>query len=287
MTKRAWNFGNIVNVSIISFLALICLFPFINIAAVSLSSSEAIVTGRISFFPVGFTWEWYDKVFSNKSMLQSLWFTVYVTVIYVVMALLMSVFLAYPLSRKTFKGRTFILVMISITLYFSGGLVPTFLVVQKLGMINSMWSLIIPVLINSFNVIIMKSFFSNIPESLIESAVMDGANDFVILFRVVLPLSKAMLATIALFYMVARWNSYSDALFYINDNSLYPLQLKLRELVALSQMNFDPNEQQDTGFVSEGIKSASIIFATLPILLIYPWLQKYFVQGVTLGAIKG
>jgi putative aldouronate transport system permease protein len=245
------------------------------------------VSGKINLLPIDFTLEWYGKVLRNSAMIKSLVFTIYVTAVYVVLAMIASVFLAYPLSRKSFKGRTAILIMISITLYFSGGLVPTYLVVQDLGLINSMWSLIIPVLVNSFNVIIMKSFFSNIPESLLESAVMEGANDFVILFRIVLPLSKAMLATIALYYLVARWNSYSDALFYINDNTMYPLQLKLRELVALSQINFDPNEQVDNAFVPEGVKAASIMFATVPILLVYPWLQKYFVQGVTLGAIKG
>jgi putative aldouronate transport system permease protein len=273
--------------ALVTLLAFLCLFPFINILAVSLSSGGAIVSGKIFMLPVEFTVESYQKILNNAAMIKSLGFSVYVTVIYVILAMLASVLLAYPLSRKSFKGRTVFLLMITFTMYFSGGLIPTFLVVQKLGLINSSWSLVIPVLINSFNIIIMKSFFGTIPESLMEAAVIEGAGEFTILFRIVLPLSKAMLATISLFYMVFRWNSYSDALFYINDNAMYTLQLKLREFVALSQMNFDPTEQVDNAFVPEGLKAASIIFATVPILLVYPFLQKYFVKGVTLGAIKG
>ncbi|MDF2921401.1 MAG: ABC-type sugar transport system, permease component [Paenibacillaceae bacterium] len=279
--------GSTLNMALVTLLAFLCLFPFINILAVSLSSGGAIVSGKIFMLPVEFTVESYQKILNNAAMIKSLGFSVYVTVIYVILAMLASVLLAYPLSRKSFKGRTVFLLMITFTMYFSGGLIPTFLVVQKLGLINSSWSLVIPVLINSFNIIIMKSFFGTIPESLMEAAVIEGAGEFTILFRIVLPLSKAMLATISLFYMVFRWNSYSDALFYINDNAMYTLQLKLREFVALSQMNFDPTEQVDNAFVPEGLKAASIIFATVPILLVYPFLQKYFVKGVTLGAIKG
>lgn len=276
----------VVNGFILIILGLICMFPFINIAAVSLSSNDAIITRKVTFFPVGMHWRYYTKVLSDISMLNSMKFTVLLTVAYVILALIFTVMLAYPLSRKRLKGRKVIIFLVTFTMYFNGGIIPTYMVVQKLGLLNSTLSLILPVMINTYYMIIMKSFFSSVPESLIESAIIDGCNEIRILIKIILPLSLPVIATMSLFYAVFRWNSFQDAVFYMSDPKKFPLQLKLRQLISANQINMDIQTDADT-FATEGIKAASLMFATIPILLVYPWLQKYFVKGMTIGAVKG
>ena len=192
---------------------------------------------------------------------------------------------------KRLKGRKFFSMFIIFTMYFSGGTIPIYLNVKELGLLNNMWSLILPGLMSTFNVIILKNFFSSLPYELYEAAVIDGANDFQILWNVYLPLSYSSLATLSLFYAVGRWNSFSDALYYITSRDLQPLQLKLYNLIKGSQAIevavMEGNANDLASSLSESIESATIIFATLPILCVYPFVQRYFVKGVTMGAVKG
>jgi putative aldouronate transport system permease protein len=263
-----------------------CLLPFINVLAVSLSSNRAIVSGLVTVYPIEFNIKYYAKVINDRFMLNSIAFTAFITAVYVVVALAMTIMLSYVLSKKKMRGRSFVLFIATLTMYFNGGIIPTYLVVQKLGLLDSMWSLVFPVAINTYYMIIMKTFFSSIPESLMESAVLDGCNEFMILLRIVLPLSLPVIATMALFYAVYRWNAFQDAVFYISDPKMYPIQIRLRELIMQNQINQDVMTDSET-FVSEGVKAASLMVATIPILIVYPWLQKYFVKGMTIGAVKG
>ncbi|MCX7711779.1 MAG: carbohydrate ABC transporter permease [Clostridia bacterium] len=275
-----------INAMLLSLFAAICILPFINVLAVSLSSNRAIVSGMVTVYPIELNYKAYIKVLTDRIILKSIGFSAVLTILYVACALILTIMLAYGLSRKKLRGRNFILLFVTFTMYFNGGIIPTFLVVQKLGLLDSIWSLVLPVAINTYYMIIMKTFFSSIPESLIESAVLDGCNEFMILIKIVLPLSLPVIATMALFYAVYRWNAFQDAVFYISDPDKFPIQLRLRELILQNQINQDIQTDSET-FVSEGIRAASLMVATAPILVVYPWLQKYFVKGMTIGAVKG
>lgn len=275
-------------VLLIIMVAFACLLPFVNILAVSVSSSNAVISGKVFFWPVGLDFTAYKTVFQNSLMIRSLFFTIFLTVLYVAVTLVMTVLCAYPLSRKDLKGRTPLLLFVMFTMYFSGGMIPAYLNISNLHMINTVWALVLPGAVSTYNMILMKTFFGSLPEALEESAYLDGANDFVILTRVILPLSKAMLATIALFYAVSRWNQLSDALLYINNENMYPLQLRLRQLISLNQVDSMINDTPEARslLVPETIKSACLVFSMVPIMLVYPWLQKYFVKGVMIGSVK-
>lgn len=289
--KKRLGKGQIILIAVMILFVLICTLPFINVIAVSFSSKSAILRGDVAFWPVEFNTQAYQMIFNDKSMFRSLWFTIELTVIYTVLAMALTILLAFPLTMKRLKGRQFFMIFVVITMYFSGGTIPIYLNIKELGLLNNMWSLILPGLISTFNVIILKNFFSSLPYELNEAAYIDGANDFQVLLRVYLPLSFSSMATLALFYAVGKWNSFSDALYYITDRNLQPLQLKLYNLIKGSQAvevsMQEGNANNLAADVSESIESATIIFATLPILVVYPFVQRYFVQGVTMGAVKG
>ena len=272
-------------------MVLICTLPFINVIAVSLSSKSAIIRGDVSFWPVEFTTQAYDAIFRDKSMFRSLIFTVEITVIYTVLSMVLTILMAFPLTMKRLKGRSFFMFFAVFTMYFSGGTIPIYLNIKELGLLDNMWSLILPGLISTFNVIILKNFFGALPYELNEAAYIDGANDFQVLLRVYLPLSFSSMATLSLFYAVGKWNSFSDALYYISSRDLQPLQLKLYNLIkggqSIEVTVMEGNANDLGSAISESIESATIIFATLPILVVYPFVQRYFVQGVTMGAVKG
>lgn len=277
-------------VLIVVIVVVLCLFPVLNVASMSLSSRDAILSNKVWIWPVDFTFKSYKMVLADKSMTTSLLFSVILTVISTVYALGMTILCAYPLTKKNLKGRRFFMTLIIFTMYFSGGIVPDYMLVKSLHLLDTMWVLVIPGSISVFNMIILKSFFTNLPDSLQESAFLDGASEWVILTRIVLPLSKPVLATLALFYAVGRWNGFQDALMYISKPELNPIQLKLYKLVYnLTQVEVTQAEgfQMDNTYTSESIKAACIMFATLPIICVYPWLQKYFISGVMVGAIKG
>jgi putative aldouronate transport system permease protein len=261
----------------------------LNVLAVSLSSNNAILNSKVVFLPVELTLRSYEAIFADMSMLRSLLFTVQITVLYTGLSMFLTIACAYPLSKRHLKGKGIVTLVIIFTMYFSGGTIPHYLLVQSLGLLNTQWALILPGAISTFNVIIMRTFFSQLPDNLEEAAMIDGASDAYILVRIALPLSTAVIATLSLFYAVGKWNSFQDALFYITDQKLYPLQLKLNAIISSAQ-NIDPFMEGDQFIetqLPESIKAGCIMFATLPILLVYPWLQRYFVKGVTLGAVKG
>ncbi|MBU3155836.1 carbohydrate ABC transporter permease [Clostridium estertheticum] len=274
----------------ISIVVLLCLVPLIHVAAVSFSSSQAVVAQKVTLLPVDFTMESYKQIFNDKSMITSLFFTIKMTVIYTVLSMALTICAAYPLTKSSLKGRDFFFLLIIITMYFSGGIIPDYILVKDLNLLNSMWGLVLPGAISVFNLIILKTFFQNsIPNSLEESAKLDGCTEIGILFKIVLPLSMPIIATLSLFYAVGRWNGFQDALFYITRPELYPLQLKLYQLVSATSSNGALAAEGVGAAVQlapEVLKASVVMFATVPILLIYPWLQRYFVSGVMIGAVK-
>lgn len=267
----------------------ICLFPFLNEIAISLSSPEAIMSGLVSLIPVDTNWSAYFKVLGNPGFLKSFNFTVVMTITYTLLTMGMTIIAAYPLSRKELKGRGVIMALIIFTMYFDGGIIPNYLVVKNLGLLDSMWSLILPGAISAYNLIILRTFFSGIDKSLTESAYLDGCSEIGTMLRIIIPLSAPAIATLSLFYAVGRWNGFSDAVFYISDSKKFPLQLKLREMILMEQISQQEANQgaSSAKSIADSVKAASVILTTIPILLVYPFLQKYFTKGIMLGSIKG
>jgi putative aldouronate transport system permease protein len=290
MSERTSNrIFDIVNISFIIFFVIFCLAPFLHTIAISLSSNRAITSGEVTIFPKEINWDAYIQVFSDQSMLYSLGFTTVLTVVTTVLCMLFTLAAAYPLTKKKLKGRKLFMYVIIITMFFSGGMIPEYLLIRDLNLLNSVWALILPGLVSPFNLIILISFFRGIPESLEESAEIDGSSHVHTLFKIILPLSMPVLATLALFYAVGRWNGFQDSLLYINDPQLYPLQLKLFQMVQnnmVSELTLMEGANR-APLTPESLKAATVVFATVPILLVYPWLQKYFVSGAMLGAVKG
>ncbi len=274
----------------ITILSLICIIPFLHVLAMSISGNAAVYANKVFLIPKNITFSAYKSVLGDPTMLHSLWYTAVITIVFTILGMIVTVFSAYALSRPKLKGRYFFSTVFLITMYFSAGTIPDYLNIDNLNLLDTAAVLILPLIFSAYNMIIMRTFIQNsIPESLIEAAELDGCDDFRILFQVVLPLSKSVLATLALFYAVGRWNSYSDALYYIQSENLKPLQLKLYQLVSSSA---SASLAQESGggeaqSATEVIKAASIMFATIPIVIVYPFVQKYFVSGVMIGAVKG
>lgn len=268
--------------------SLVCLLPFLHVVAKSLSDDAYVIANKVFLWPEGFTLEAYSKIFADASILRSLYVSVVVTVLFTLLGMIITVCAAYPLSRKQLKGRTTSTFLFMFTLYFSGGIIPEYMLISNLGMLDTWSALILPQAFSAFNLLIMKTAISSsIPVSLEESARIDGAGHFRILWSIVLPLSKPILATLSLFYAVGRWNAYQDALFYIKQRvDLRPLQLKLYYLVIQASESFQLEATQVSLSNPEVLKASCVVFATLPILFVYPFIQKYFVQGVMLGAVK-
>ena len=279
----------IVTISVVVIIAACCLFPFLHILAISFSNKTAVIRGDVLLWPVNFDLSAYKAVFTNKELMDSMWFSLLLTVVYTVFALAMTILCAYPLSRPGLKFKSPILLYILFTMYFSGGMIPSYLNIKSLGLLDTFWVLVFPTVLSTYNMILMKSFFQSMPRELEESAYVDGANDLVVLIKIVLPLSKAMLATIALFYAVSRWNGFMDAILYINDESMYTIQLRLRQLIQSSQVSSMMEEipEMKDDLVAETIKAGCMVFSMIPVMIIYPWLQKYFVKGVMIGSVKG
>lgn len=266
---------------------LACIVPIIHVVALSLSGREAVLARKVFLWPVDIDFNAYRSVFQDSSMQRALVFSIILTLVYTAMAMITTILLAYPMSRSDLPGRKWLMVFILIPMYFTGGTIPNYLWVKQMGLIDSPWALIWPVLISTYNTIILRNFFSSIPESLEESARLDGCNDFQTLLWIVLPLSTAALATISLFYAVTRWNSFADVRYYINSTNFYTLQMKLYQVVFnATDTEVSMLEGGRNAVLSETIKSAAIVFSTVPIIIVYPFLQRYFVQGVMIGAIK-
>lgn len=287
--NKANRIFNTVNVILIVIAMVLCLAPFIHIIAISLSSNRAIGSGEVSFFPKELSWEAYGKVFADGSMIRSLIYTIWLTVLSTVLSMVMTIAAAYPLAKSNLRGRKWLMLIIVVTMFFSGGIIPEYILIKNLHLLDSTWGLILPGLISPFYMIILITFFRGIPESLEEAAGIDGSSHFGTLIRIILPLSLPVMATLSLFYAVGRWNGFQDALMYITKPELYPLQLKLYQMIQQNQIT-ELMQNEGIGAVQvlpESLKAASVIFSTLPILLVYPWLQRYFISGVMVGAVKG
>ena len=273
-------------------LMLLCLIPMVHVLACSLSSADALVRNDVFLWPKGWNVEAYQTVLTTEKYVRSMWWTALLTVGCTLLSLFLTVCAAYPLTYSNLKGGKFINFIILFTMYFSAGTIPSYILLNNLKMLNTPWALIIPNCISVFNVIIMRSFFYGVPESLREAAEIDGAGPIRTLVKVYLPLSLPVLATLALFYAVGRWNGFSDALMYLKKSSAekyWPIQLLLYNVIKNSTQTSEQAAQE--GFFSNGvsktIQMATVMFATVPILIVYPWLQRYFVSGVTIGAVKG
>ncbi|MCU6792449.1 carbohydrate ABC transporter permease [Paenibacillus sp. WQ 127069] len=267
--------------------AVTMLMPLVHLLAVSLSSPIAADSKQVFLIPIEFTVASWEHILQNKGLWGSFGITVYITVMGTLLSMLFSVLTAYPLSHKEFLVRKPIMFGIIITMIFNAPLIPFFLTVRELGMMNSVWALILPGLISTFNMIIIRTFLMGIPSELYDSARMDGCNDAGILFRIYLPLSKPVLATVSLFYAVGYWNTFQRAVLFIRDPNKWPLQMKLRAyLTSPEELAAVNMALGDYDFNTTTLKAATIIFATVPIILVYPYLQKYFVKGSMLGSVK-
>jgi len=284
-------FGYIVYALLAVVLAAV-LYPLLFVLSASISDPGKVVNGEVWLFPKEITFRGYEKVFQNNDILAGYANTILYTVAGTCVNVVMTILAAYPLSRKDLPGRGVFTALFVFTMFFSGGLIPTYLLVKSLGMVNTMWALIIPNAVAVWNIIIMRTFFQqSIPGEIQESAQMDGCSNLRTLVSVVLPLSLPILAVMTLFYSVAHWNSYFSALIYITDRKLYPLQLVLREILIQSNMSDMLQSSEESLAKSimeaESIKYAVVIVANLPVLMLYPFLQRYFVKGLVIGAVKG
>lgn len=274
---------NVFNVIFLTLLSICAFYPMYYVLMASFSQSGQLMAhSGLLLTPAGFSTSAYEVIIDNKNIWTGYGNTLFIVIIGTLVSLALTSMAAYPLSRKTFGLRNFFMMMITFTMMFSGGLIPRFLVVKDVGLYDSIWSLILPVVINTTNLIIMRTAFAAIPESLEESAKIDGANDLIIYVRIIMPLAKATLAVLALYYGVAYWNSWFTASIYLRSRDKFPLQLILREILIANE-----NENTDNELMSESIKYAAIIVSTVPILCAYPFLQRYFVKGVMIGAVKG
>lgn len=268
-------------------ISLICLLPMLNLLARSLSGTDFLVKHEVYLIPKGINFSAYATVLGDPKYIRAFIWTAALTLICTIVSLFMTTLCAYSLIFEELKGRGFFNVVITITMFFNAGTIPNYLLMQKLGLLDSPLVLIIPSCLSVYNMIIMRSFFYGIPISLRESAQIDGADFFTILWHIYLPLSKPVMATLALFYAVGRWNGYSDALMYMKDKKFYPLQLLLYNILNnINSVEVATQEGFSSPGLSEALKAAIVMFSTIPILCIYPFLQKYFIHGVTLGAVK-
>ncbi|MCQ2537006.1 MAG: carbohydrate ABC transporter permease [Lachnospiraceae bacterium] len=267
--------------------SIICLLPLVNLGAKSLSDSEFLIRHEVYLLPKGLNFDAYTKVLGDAKYIRSFFWTAFLTVVCTFWSLTITALCAYPLIYEKLRGRQLINIFITITMFFNAGTIPNYLLMKQLNLIDSPLVLIVPSCLSVYNMIIMRSFFYGIPDSLRESAEIDGASHIKIFTSIYLPLSKPVFATLALFYAVGRWNGYSDALMYITTPKLYPLQLLLYNILnSINSVEVATQEGFTTPGLGEALKSAIVMFSTIPILLIYPWLQKYFIAGATLGAVK-
>lgn len=266
--------------------AFMTVFPILNILSVSFSSSRAIISGEVSLWPVESNVQAYGQLFRDGQLLAALKNTLLITVVGTALHMLATTPAAYTLSKKRLRGRSFFTFIVLFSMLFGTGLIPLFLLMKQLHLLDSYWAIWLPGLVSAYNLFVMKSFFEGMPAELEESATIDGATDLSIFFRLTLPLSKPILAAISLFYAVALWNTYSNALFFINDSRLLPVTVKLYQML---QMPIDSllNVEGASFIQPEGLKAAAIILTVAPILFVYPFLQKHFVKGVLLGSVKG
>ncbi len=283
---RKFSFFQLMMLLLCGVLILVTLTPMLNIIAVSLSGRNAIAKGLVGLIPREITLEGYKSVFSNRNIVNSLFYSVALTVGFVLLTTFMTILAAYALSRETLKSRRIFLTIITITMYIDAGIIPHDLLVSKLGMINTVWALIIPGMISPFNLIILRTFFLGINKSLFEAAYMDGCGEWGCLFRIAVPLSMPSISSIMLFYGISRWNSISDVMYYENRTQFYTLQYQVKLMLDSISIDYNANELEEVLVTPENIRSAAIVFAMVPMLIFYPFVQKYFTKGVNIGGVK-
>ncbi|MGM0123944.1 hypothetical protein IGI37_001318 [Enterococcus sp. AZ194] len=277
---------------------LIVLYPLIYIISASISDPQEVNSGQMYLFPKGITWEGYKIILGNSSIWRGYLNTIFYTVLGTSINLLVTLPAAYALSRPDFYGHKLFTSFMLVTMFVSGGLIPSYLLIKSLGMLNTVWALVIPGAVSVYNIVVTRTFFqTTIPREMEEAAIIDGCSDFKLFTKIVLPLSTPIIAVMALFYGVGHWNSFFSALIYLSDKSMYPLQMVLREILVLQDMSSNAVNGSMTGEMAEllfsrqqlsaVIKYGVMIVSTLPIIIIYPFLQKYFVKGMMVGSVKG
>lgn len=282
----------ILNYIILFIFTITILYPLVYIVSASFSSSTAVISGRVWLYPVEPTLAGYEAVFKHRLIMSSFLNSVFYTVVGTTINVLFTLIAAYPLSRKDFMPRNSIMALFVFTMMFSGGLIPSYLVVKELGMIDTRWSLIIPGALGVMNMIIARTYFqTTIPDELLEAAQMDGCSDFTFVRKIVLPLSGPIIAVISLFYAVGHWNQYFSALLYLKHQELYPIQLVLRDILVQNEVDAsmitDVADQAARDGLRELLKFSLIVVSTLPVLIIYPFIQRHFVKGMMIGSLKG
>lgn len=283
---------NIINYVVLILVTLVVLYPLVFVLSASFSDPQTVLRGEMLLWPKGINLNSYEKIFQNKDIISGFTNTLIYTTLGTAINLVMTILAAYPLSRRDFVGRNGIMALLVFTMFFSGGLIPTYLLIKNLGMLNTLWVMIIPNAVSIWNIIIMRTFFQqSIPHELQEAATIDGCSNIQILTRIILPLSMPIIAVTILFYAVGHWNAFFSALLYLTDKDKFPLQLVLREILIQGQTNDMVKMSTESAIKQqrevEGIKYAVLVVANIPVLVLYPFLQRYFVKGVMIGAIKG
>ncbi|MBO4298803.1 MAG: carbohydrate ABC transporter permease [Clostridia bacterium] len=284
--KRKATIGDALIYAVLGFVTLITLYPLVNLLAVSLSPRADYLRNPMMLFPRRIELGAYRMVFGNRLMWSSYKNTVIITIGGTAISMFLTATMAYPLSEPGLKGKKWIMSLYLFTMFFGGGMIPNYYLVRSLGMLDSLWALMIPGALSVYNGVLMKNSFEGLPSSLKESARIDGASDLTVFVRIALPLSLPIMATITLFYAVGKWNSYFNAILYVSSRSKWTLQLLLREIISNTESLLDDGTTVES-LPATSIRYATIVLATLPILLIYPFLQKYFVKGIMVGAVKG
>ncbi|WP_433496369.1 carbohydrate ABC transporter permease [Sphaerimonospora sp. CA-214678] len=284
---RGYQLFRVINTIVLTGVLLVTLYPFVNIVARSFSDEFAIRAGKVNLFPVGFTFRTYEFVASDPTFWTNYRNTVVYTVVATAIAMFMTTCYAYVLSKSHLKGRKILIGIAVFTMFFSGGLIPNYILISSLGFTDSIWSIVLPNAISVFNLLVMKAFFEGMPTDLEEAAAIDGMNTYGILLRIVLPLSKAVLATMVLFYAVSFWNSWFAAFLYMSQSDLFPVTVYLRNLIAGATTGTSVGADATDLTVATNIKSVTMVLTVIPILVVYPFVQRYFVKGVMLGAVKG
>ena len=288
--KRDRLFYTIVHI-VMAFMLIITLYPIIYVISSSFSSPQAVSTGQVRLWPVDLSVRGYKEVFNYQVVWIGYGNTLFYTLVGTLINVVMTLFAAFALSKRTLPGRSFFTFLFTFTMLFSGGLIPTYLVMRTLGLINTRWIMILPGAISVYNMIVTRTFIANIPQELSEASQIDGCSDFRYFVSILLPLSKAVIAVIALYYAVGHWNAYFNALIYLNNRDLFPLQVFLRDILVLNAIDassiLDPEEAQALEGMRDLLKYAMIVVSTVPIMCVYPFLQKFFAKGVMVGSVKG
>ncbi len=277
------------NYFLLGFVALLCIVPLVNVLAISFSASAAASANLVRLWPVQFTFQSYNTIFQRESFWTALWVSTQRTLLGTVINNVLVILMAYPLSKnaKEFPGRNFYVGAIMFVMLFNGGLIPTYLIIRDLGLINSIWVLVLPGAVVIGNVILMMNFIRNLPKELHEAAVMDGANYYQMLWCLIIPMSMPVIATVTLFHFVGHWNEWFSGLIYMNDPKMYPLQTVLQTMVVSRDISSIEDAKIFAEVSDRTIKAAQIFITMLPVMVIYPFLQRYFIKGITVGAVKG